>query len=221
MSRTAVTVAVMALAGLLAGCGDPAPRPTPPTPPSPAPPVVSPYAEGITTPADIFGPDCPSLAAAIADSPVTMATRPVAEAIAQNPRLRIFADAVARAGLVDRLNRLVGATVLAPTDDAFARYRDAIGPQRYDALMANPQRLASLVTYHVIDKRYDRTGLIAANRGVATLYGGIVTAAAAGDTLTVADGARDSAKVLCGNIPTANGTVFMTNGVLVPDPDLW
>ena len=117
------------------------------------------------------------------------------------------------------MSRLVGATIFVPTDEALASFKDSIGADRYARLFADPSKLADLVLYHVVDKRYDRDGLLAASRGVATLYGGVLTVRSSRGTVSVTDGARNTARVLCGNIPTANATVFLIDRVLVASPD--
>jgi uncharacterized surface protein with fasciclin (FAS1) repeats len=177
--------------------------------------MVSPYDNGVTTPSAMFGPECDRLSG----TGTAGTARPAAAAISQNPRLTVFSSAMSRSNQADRIDHLIGATVFAPTDDAFAKYRTEIGPARYDDLMADPARLASLVDYHVIDRRYDRDGLLAETHGVATLYGGTLLASQTGDTIALTDGTLAKASILCGNIPTANATVFLIDSVLSADPN--
>jgi uncharacterized surface protein with fasciclin (FAS1) repeats len=215
--RVAAVLATALAVGALAGCGDPSPRPAPPAPVVPPPPSVAPNDEGITTPAQEFGSACTQPADRSAAATNQPAAQPVAAAIAQNPQLKIFSEAITKAGIADRLNRLIGATVFAPDDEAFGKYRDSIGPDRWAALLADPKGLTDLLTYHVIDRRYSRDGLLAATDGVATLYGGVLRVAPVGDTITVTDLTKKPATVTCGNIPTANATVFVIDRVLIAD----
>jgi uncharacterized surface protein with fasciclin (FAS1) repeats len=207
-------IGLVASTALVAGCGGTEPIPPQPTPPSPPRPVVSPYDDGVTGPADVFGPGC-----GVTATPATVSRRPVAEGIASDRQLSVFADAVKRTGLVNVLDHLVGATVFVPTNDAFAAYRDYLGSAQYDALMANPTRLSELLTYHVIVQRFDRDRLLAETGGVATLYGGVLRVDPAAGTITVTDGSRATSTILCGDIPTANGTVFVIDRVLATSTD--
>ncbi len=200
-------VCLVALAAVLGGCGSPEPISPPPSPSPPPTPAVPRDDDGVTTAADIFGPRC-------TDGTPPASDRPVAEAVAANPRLTQFAGALDKAELTGRLNSMGAVTVLAPTDEAFAAYRARIGEDRYSALIADQAGLADVLSYHVIARRYDRDGLLAAPRGLATLYGGTVQIDSAGDTVTVTDGADGAATVVCGNLPTGNATVFLVDKVL-------
>ena len=48
------------------------------------------------------------------------------------------------------------------------------------------------------------------------LAGGTVTIGGTPDAPTITDGQGNTAKVLCGNIPTSNATVFVIDRVLMP-----
>lgn len=205
--RVARAVCLVALAAVLGGCGSPEPTPPPPSPSPPPAPSVPSDDDGVTTAAEVFGPRC-------TDGTPPVSDRPVAEAVAANPQLSQFAGALGKAGLTGRLNDMMAVTVLAPTDEAFAAYRAEIGEDRYRALMADQGQLADVLSYHVIARRYDRDGMLAAPRGLATLYGGTVRVEPAADTITVTDGADSVATVVCGNLPTGNATVFLVDKVL-------
>lgn len=214
-ARVAATAAMIATALLVAGCAR-EPRSLPAAPPDPARPTVSPYASGVTTAADVFGPGCNQLPDGNAPGSVTaMASMPLGAAVSSNPQLTVLAGALRKANLTDRLNRFVAATLFAPTNEAFAHYRDRIGEQRYNDLMANPAHLADVLNYHVLVDRYDRKRLLAApESGLATLFGGTLKIQPKDDTMSLTDGARNDAAVVCGNLPTSNGTIFMIDGLL-------
>jgi uncharacterized surface protein with fasciclin (FAS1) repeats len=77
--------------------------------------------------------------------------------------------------------------------------------------VASPNsKLAKILTYHVVGTRYDAAGIVVAGslpslEGAKILIGG-----------TEAAPTVNGNKVLCGNIPTKNATVFVIDGVLSP-----
>jgi uncharacterized surface protein with fasciclin (FAS1) repeats len=157
--------------------------------------------------AQTFGDGCSAIPAEGAGSFNGMVTDPVATAASNNPLLKTLVAAVGEAGLVDTLNAAPGLTVFAPTDDAFAK----IPEQDLNAVLADKATLTAILTHHVVGEQLDPESVVGEHE---TLNGDIVTVA--GDTeagLTV-DGA--SATVLCGNIPTANATVYVVDSVLMP-----
>nr|WP_026316654.1 fasciclin domain-containing protein [Actinokineospora enzanensis] len=165
---------------------------------------------GVTTAADVFGPNCKDLPQGSAAGGLTaMGPQPVATAASTNPLLtKLVAAVSAIPGLADTLNTTDNLTVFAPADAAFA----ALGDAKFKELAGNPSALAPILQYHVVPKRYDRDGLIAAGK-VQSLNsaGGDIAIQGSGDNLTIG-----GAKVLCGNIPTKNATVFVIDTVLTP-----
>ncbi|RLK60651.1 fasciclin domain-containing protein [Actinokineospora cianjurensis] len=166
--------------------------------------------DGVTTAADTFGPNCKDLPQGDAAGGLTsMGPQPVATAASTNPLLtKLVAAVKAIPGLVDTLNTTDNLTVFAPADPAFA----ALGDAKFAELAANPAALAPILQFHVIPKRYDRDGLVAAGT-VKSLNaaGGDIKIEGTGDNITI-----NGAKVLCGNIPTKNATVFVIDTVLTP-----
>jgi Secreted and surface protein containing fasciclin-like repeats len=65
----------------------------------------------------------------------------------------------------------------------------------------------------VVPKRYDAAGLVAAGK-TTELTGGDVTIGGDATAPTLTDGKGNTAKVICGNIPTSNATVFVIDKVL-------
>jgi uncharacterized surface protein with fasciclin (FAS1) repeats len=172
--------------------------------------------DGVTTPADVFGPACKQLPQGnSAGSLDSMNQLPVAAAAGTNPILKELTVAVKSAGLVDTLNSQKAITVFAPYDSAFDEARKAMGQAKYDALQQNKETLASVLKYHVVPRRFDKASLLGEQAGVATLQGGTLKITADGDNITVTDGAGVVAHVLCGNIPTKNATVFVIDKVLM------
>jgi uncharacterized surface protein with fasciclin (FAS1) repeats len=186
------------------------------TTPAPSSPMSAPMSSndsgasnGMTTNADVFGPACSQLPQG--DSPGSldsMGPQPVASAASTNPLLTKLVAAVKATNLVDTLNSQQAITVFAPADPAF----NALGDAKFTELAKNPDQLAPILQYHVVGKRYDAKGLAAAGTVTSlNTAGGPLKIEGTGDSMTV-----NGAKILCGNIPTKNATVFVIDKVLTP-----
>jgi uncharacterized surface protein with fasciclin (FAS1) repeats len=172
---------------------------------------------GVTTNADVFGPACSQLPQGDAPGSLNaMGPQPVATAAGTNPLLSTLVTAVkAVPGLPDTLNSTQGLTVFAPYNGAFDAVEKQIGQPAFQGLLKDQNKLGGLLSYHVVAKRYDAKGLVAA--GMTTeLAGGTLTIGGTPDAPTITDGQGNTAKVLCGNIPTSNATVFVIDRVLMP-----
>jgi uncharacterized surface protein with fasciclin (FAS1) repeats len=135
-----------------------------------------------------------------------MASDPVATAASNNPALSTLVTAVKAAGLVDTLNSAQGITVFAPANSAFA----AMDQATLKKALADPKGLLTTVlTYHVVSGKLTPAMLAGTHT---TLQGGTVTVTGSGTDFTV----NGSAKVVCGNVQTANAVVYIIDGVLMP-----
>ncbi len=153
-----------------------------------------------------FGPGCADVPASGAGSFDGMAQEPVATAASSNPLLSTLVTAVGEAGLVDTLNSAEDITVFAPSNDAFA----AMDQATLKKAMKDPKGLLSTVlTYHVVEGKLAPADLAGTHK---SLQGGEVTVEGSGEDFTV-DG---NAKVVCGNVQTANATVYIIDQVLMP-----
>jgi uncharacterized surface protein with fasciclin (FAS1) repeats len=161
-------------------------------------------AEPMKAGSDTFGPGCKLIPAAGKGSFNGMATDPVATAASNNPLLKTLVAAVGKAGLVDTLNSADGLTVFAPTDDAFGKIPRAT----LDKVLADKATLTKVLTHHVVAGKLSPEQLAGTHK---TLAGDTVTVKGSGDSFTV-----QGAHVLCGNIPTANATVYVVDTVLMP-----
>ncbi len=153
-----------------------------------------------------FGPACSSVPKTGAGSFSGMSTAPVATAASANPVLSTLVTAVKKAGLVDTLNSATGITVFAPDNAAFAKLPAAT----LDKVLANKAELTKILTYHVASGRYTPAQL-ASGQTIKTLEGSMVKPAMTGSTYMV-----NSADVVCGNVHTANATVYIVDSVLMP-----
>jgi uncharacterized surface protein with fasciclin (FAS1) repeats len=173
---------------------------------------AAPSGEGVTTTEDIFGPACAQAPTEGEGSAQGVIDDPVGTAASNIPMLSALTKAVIASNLVDTLNDPTAQyTVFAPKNSAFAEL-EVSQPGITDTLLAEPEgQLTTVLTYHVIPQRYDAQGLVDAG-SVASLQGGMVEITGTPDAPVI----NGSTNVACGNIPTANATVFVIDSVLTP-----
>ncbi len=181
-------------------------------------PMATSAAPSMSTSMMNFGAGCAAVPADSSDpgSFAGMAQDPVATAASNNPLLSTLVTAVGKVpGLAETLNSQEAITVYAPSNDAFAAVQQAVGDEAFNALLADPAKLGALLQYHVVPQRYDAAQLVEAGRSTA-LAGGDVTVGGSATAPTLTSGDGTEASVLCGNVPTANATVFVIDKVLMP-----
>ncbi|MDH6549967.1 fasciclin domain-containing protein [Streptomyces sp. SAI-041] len=211
--RTAVTLAAAAVLPLaLSACSDSGDDSAKPDSSSKAAASASPSDEsmagsGNTAATDQpFGSACSAVPTSGAGSFDGMAQDPVATAASNNPALSTLVAAVKKAGLVDTLNNAQNITVFAPTNDAFAKIPKAT----LDKVLNDKAQLTKILTYHVVGQKLTPKDL--KNGSFDTLEKSKLTTSGSGESYTV----NDSAKVVCGNVKTANATVYIIDSVLMP-----
>ena len=153
-----------------------------------------------------FGAACADVPTSGEGSVDGMADDPVATAASNNPLLSTLVEAVTAAELVDTLNSAEDITVFAPTNDAFAAMDQAT---RKKALADPSGLLKTVLTYHVVQGKLTPADLAGPH---ATLQGDDLTVEGSGEDFTV----NGDAKVVCGNVQTANATVYLIDQVLLP-----
>ncbi|MFJ6015860.1 fasciclin domain-containing protein [Streptomyces sp. NPDC092952] len=153
-----------------------------------------------------FGPACSAVPKNGAGSFDGMAKAPVATAASNNPALSTLVSAVKKAGLVDTLNNAQNITVFAPTNDAFKKIPKAT----LDTVLNDKAQLTKILTYHVVGQKLAPKDL--ENGSFDTLEKSKVMTSGSGESYTV----NDSAKVVCGNVQTANANVYIVDTVLMP-----
>ena len=171
-------------------------------------------AESSTAPASDqpFGAGCSAVPTAGEGSFAGMTDDPVATAAANNPALSMLVQAVTAAKLGDSLNTQQDVTVLAPVNAAF----EAVPPEQLTTVVRNVPELTAVLTHHVIQGRLTPDRLAGTHT---TLNNDEVTIEGEGDTFTVpAEGTLTgtAASVICGNVQTANATVYVIDQVLLP-----
>jgi uncharacterized surface protein with fasciclin (FAS1) repeats len=152
-----------------------------------------------------FGAGCAAVPTSGKGSFSGMSADPVATAASNNPALSTLVTAVKKAGLVDTLNSAQNITVFAPTNDAFKK----IPAKTLNKVLADKKTLSSILTYHVVGQKVAPSGL--ASGSFKTLQGGTVMTSGSGESYKVND-----ANIVCGNVQTANATVYLIDTVMMP-----
>ena len=153
-----------------------------------------------------FGAACAAVPKSGKGSFDGMSADPVATAASNNPLLSTLVTAVKAAGLVDTLNNAKDITVFAPTNDAFAK----IDPATLKKVLADKKMLTAILTEHVVGQKLTPENLAGEFDTLNPKQG--VTITGSGEDFMV----NKDAKVLCGNVQTANATVYIIDTVLLP-----
>ena len=171
---------------------------------APASPSASESMGSMTEP---FGAGCAAVPKTGKGSFDGMSQDPVATAASNNPALSTLVTAVKAAGLVDTLNTTEDITVFAPTDDAFA----AMDPATLKKALGDPKGLLTdVLTAHVVAGRLSPDQLAGEHQSLNKAQP--VTVTGSGESFEV----NGEAMVVCGNVQTANATVYIIDKVLLP-----
>jgi uncharacterized surface protein with fasciclin (FAS1) repeats len=161
-----------------------------------------------------LGAGCSAVPAEGEGSFAGMADDPVVNAANHNPLLSGLVSALTKATLADSLNSQQDITVLAPVNAAF----EAVPADQLNAVLADSARLTSVLLHHVIQGRLTPDQLAGTHT---TLNDDDVTIEGSGESFTVAGEGTltaTAAAVVCGNVQTANATVYLIDQVLAPAP---
>jgi uncharacterized surface protein with fasciclin (FAS1) repeats len=113
--------------------------------------------------------------------------------------------AVQAAGLVETLKSEGPFTVFAPTDEAFA----ALPEGTVEALLADPEALAAILTYHVVAGKV-MSGDLTDGMMAATVNGAEITIGTMGG-VTI-----NGANVIAADIEATNGVIHVIDAVIMP-----
>ncbi|MFB7778798.1 fasciclin domain-containing protein [Streptomyces bauhiniae] len=152
-------------------------------------------------PTGTFGSGCSALS-----QKADTAKDKVVDAAAAYPQLSQLVAAAVRAHLTDTLNDKSPVTVFAPDNDAFKK----VTASQLSSLLSNEGQLKKVLTYHVVDKQITPDQL--SNGSFTTLEGGKLTTSGSGSDFKV----NGKAHIVCGNIKTANATIYVVDSVLQP-----
>jgi len=135
----------------------------------------------------------------------TMGTKKAIIAASGNPQLSVFVAAVRATRLDKMLNSRHSYTLIIPVNSAFASLSSA-----QITHLHKPGVLKKIIRYHAVKARLSPQQFRSGARP-ATLGGGTLTLSEIGPIYEV-----NGATVLCGNIMTANATIYIVNEVLQP-----
>ena len=148
----------------------------------------------------------PAAAPAMA-GPAPMAPKDLIETAASAGTFNTLGRALTAAGLDETLKGTGPYTILAPTDDAFAK----IPKKDLDALMANKEMLAKVLKYHVISGNVP-SSQVAGMSEATTLEGQKIAIKLVDGKVTL----NGKAEVTSPDIAASNGTIHVINTVLMP-----
>jgi uncharacterized surface protein with fasciclin (FAS1) repeats len=114
--------------------------------------------------------------------------------------------AVQAAGLAETLSGKGPFTVFAPTDEAFAKLPDGT----VDALLKDKEKLASILTYHVVSGRVTAADAVKLTEAK-TVNGQSFKIMADKNGVMI-----DNAKVVTADIMTSNGVIHVIDSVILP-----
>ncbi|WP_213608982.1 fasciclin domain-containing protein [Pseudoalteromonas sp.] len=146
------------------------------------------------------------------NAPVTVDPQPavsVFDAAQGSGEFTTLVAALEATGLDETLDDLTNSyTVFAPTDEAFA----LLGEETINNLLADPDTLSSILTYHVISGRVDAQAAIGlAGTTVETVNGQSIALSLNGESLLV-----NTSTVTMTDIKTDNGIIHVIDAVLTP-----
>jgi len=209
-SKIAAIAAAIAFPLTLAACGGGATASpgasTAPSSSAPSAAASSPAMTPSTAMSEPFGAGCAAVPTSGKGSFDGMSSDPVATAASNNPALSTLVTAVTKAGLGDTLNNAENITVFAPSNDAFAK----IDKKTLNKVLADKAMLTAILTEHVVGQKLSPDMLAGEFETLNPKQG--VTVTGSGEDFTV----NGDAKVVCGNVQTANATVYIIDTVLLP-----
>ena len=161
--------------------------------------------ESMAETAGTIGTDCGMIPATGMGSVHGMAMDPVVTAASHNPLITTLAAEIMKADLTATLNSAKSITVFAPDNQAFKNLT------AHDmAMMSGMTELAKVLKYHVVTGRITPAEL-AHGMTLTTVEGSQLKTSRMGSDYEV-----NNANVTCGNLHTANATVYIINTVLMP-----
>lgn len=142
--------------------------------------------------------------AALSLAAVTAQARDIVDTAVAAGDFKTLAAALQKAGLVETLKGQGPFTVFAPTDAAFAK----VPKDQLDALLADKEKLAAVLTYHVVPGKVMAKDVRA---------GTVKSAQGSNLTLSTAGGVKvDGANAVKADIVADNGVIHVIDSVVLP-----
>jgi len=116
--------------------------------------------------------------------------------------------AVKAAGLAETLQGAGPFTVFAPTDTAFAK----LPAGTVESLLADKEKLASILTYHVVSGKVLAGDIVKTNGATPTTVNGLPLDIVVRDSKVFVNGAQ----VVTADIAASNGVIHVIDTVLLP-----
>jgi uncharacterized surface protein with fasciclin (FAS1) repeats len=151
--------------------------------------------------------ETPATAAPSTADPTAATGETIIGVASANKQLKTLTAAIKAAGLEETLSGKGPFTVFAPTDKAFA----ALPPGTVDELLKpeNKDKLAQLLTYHVVSGKVESTALKSGD--VPSVLGKPITVKVEGKKVMV-----NEASVIKADVPASNGVVHLIDKVILP-----
>ncbi|KAK9700866.1 hypothetical protein K7432_011992, partial [Basidiobolus ranarum] len=121
---------------------------------------------------------------------------------ATSANLTALVDALTKASLAQTVDELKGATIFAPTNDAFTKA---------NAGSLNTTALADILKYHVVTPSVKYSSDLKDGDKLTTVQGGVLNVKITDGSVTI-----NGVKVVVANVLTSNGVVHVVEGVLIP-----
>lgn len=134
-----------------------------------------------------------------------MTTQRAAKAAASNPQLSVFSSAIRSAALTGQLDKMRSFTIFIPVNSAFAAL-----PRPDISYLRKPANLMKVIRHQIVPAQVT-PARISRGGSVQSLSGSKLVLSKRGSAYHVS-----KATVLCGNIKTANGTIYLIDKVLLP-----
>ena len=132
----------------------------------------------------------------------------IVQVAVENGNFKTLVAAVQAAGLAETLSGAGPFTVFAPTDAAFAK----LPAGTVQALLADKEKLASILTYHVVSGRVVAADITRMNGAMpATVNGQKLDIKVRGGNVYV-----NGAQVTTADVSASNGVIHVIDGVLMP-----
>ena len=130
----------------------------------------------------------------------------IVDVASSNPAFSTLVKALTAADLVTTLQGEGPFTVFAPTDEAFAKLPEG----QLDALLANPEQLAAVLTYHVVAGKVMASDVVELSSAT-SVQGEPITITVTADGVMV-----NGALVTATDIEASNGVIHVIDSVILP-----